>query len=244
MKHAYIALVLCAISGCVSRQAAFIPWIPTCEVVHVTLLKPTVSVELFEISPASSERQRVRDEMIALVRAGNLLSALAIGEAQLVSKQVESHTGSNDEVELAGLITDVSELQQSLQRTRSAEAGYLQAMRIYSHVQDQYPEMLRPAVALAILYRSQGKFEQALPLQRSAYPKLLAWLGPDHPDVIESEGELALLHLNLRQYDEAAALIQARLDRARLAEDKVAIAHNLKALAKIRHAHRLKRARG
>ena len=200
-------------------------------------------MHLMKISVATPERQRVRGEMIGLVRAGKLKSALVLGETLLASKQVESDAWGTDAVELAGLLTEVSELQQALQRMRSAEAGYLRVIKPYSQVQYQYPEMLRPAVALAIMYRSQGKSAQALPLQLAAYPQLLAWLGPEHPDVIESEGELAQLHLDLRHYDEAAVLFGTRLGRAKIAGDKVAIFNNLKVLAKIHHARRLKRAR-
>lgn len=243
MKRPLIALLLCAFSGCASRPATVVPFSLTCETVPIRQLTPTVSVQLIPISVASPERERVRGEMIALVRTGRLKSALALAEIFLASKQVAPDAGGNDAVELAGLITEVSELHQALQNMRSAEAGYLRAIEIYSRRQYQYPEMLRPTVALAILYRSQGKPARALPLQLAAYPKLLTWLGPDHPDVIESESELSQLHLNLRQYDEAEVLSQARLDRARLAGDKAAISDNLKALAKIRQARRLKRAR-
>lgn len=240
MKHALIALLLCAVGGCASPPDAYIgPVMVGCiqnEGPYSTqqLREPHVSLQVFSPFLVSPERLSVRDDMIALVRAGKLKGALALGATQIALKEVDA--GEKDSVELAALITDVSELQQALQRMGPAEAGYLRAIAIYSDVQEKNPEMLRPTIDLAILYRGQGKLARALALQLEAYPTLLAWLGPEHPDVIESEGELAQLHLKLKQYGKAAVLFQARLDRAKLAGDKAAIAINLKALTKIRHA--------
>ncbi|MES2297735.1 MAG: tetratricopeptide repeat protein [Pseudomonadota bacterium] len=200
-----------------------------------------VAVQFLAPIAVSPERLRLRQDMIALVRAGKLKSALALGEAQLAVNEATWEAGGKVAVEFAGLLTDVSELHQALHHVGTAEAGYRRAISLYSNVQYEYPEMLRPTVDLAILYRSRGKPELALPLQLSAYPKLLAWLGPEHPDVIESEGELVQLHQTLKQYHEATVLLQARLDRAKRAGDRNAIADNRKALTKLRHARPQKR---
>jgi tetratricopeptide (TPR) repeat protein len=246
MQRALIALLLCGVAGCAIRPN-FISAPLTCELVPRTFLTPSISVLTFSsltggATSASPERLRVRDDMIAMVRAGKLKSALAMGETQLALQEAELKAGRGNAVELAGLVTEISELQHALKRMALAEAGYLRAIALYSDVRFEYPEMLRPTLDLAILYRGQGKPALALPLQLAAYPKLLAWLGPDHPDVIESEAELAHLHLALKQYDEALPLFQARLERARLAGDKAATVQSRKALAKIRRARPLKRA--
>lgn len=243
MKRAFVALLLCVVAGCASRPAPFEAFtMLTCDLIEPgprALLTPDISVHTFSsltgsAAAASPERLRVRDDMIALARAGRLKSALALGEKQLGLQEAELKAERGNATEMAGLVTEISELQHALKRMAAAEAGYLRAIALYADVHIAYPEMLRPTLDLAILYRSQGKPAQALPLQLSAYPKLLAWLGPGHPDVIESEAELAQLHLTLKQYDEALPLFQARLERAKLAGDKGAMAKDRKALATIR----------
>jgi len=47
---------------------------------------------------------------------------------------------------------------------------------------------------LAILYRTKGEPARALPLLQEAMKTMLDQLGPDHPDVLEGEAELARIH--------------------------------------------------
>ncbi len=119
---------------------------------------------------------------------------------------------------------------------RLAQASYLRALALYADEPFERPATLAPTTELAILYRREGKLAEALRLQLDAYPKLLEWLGPAHPDVIESHGELARLHLALKHYDKAAALFRTSLKRARAARDRTAMIESRHALAIIRRA--------
>ncbi|MES2116819.1 MAG: tetratricopeptide repeat protein [Pseudomonadota bacterium] len=242
MKPVLIALLLCAVGGCASRPALVEPRIYLdCGVTEMPYAPPRlrlakVSFQIMSAVVASPERLSVREEMIGLVRAGKLKTALAIGEVQLALQEGALKAGGHDEAGLAGLMTDVGELQQALQHLGPAAKRYRRAIALYARVHADGPEALRPVVDLAILYRRQGKTALALALQRDAYPKLLAWLGPEHPDVLESEGELVRLLFTFKQYEEAKEVFQVRLDRAELAGDETAIANNRKMLAKIRRA--------
>jgi len=60
----------------------------------------------------------------------------------------------------------------------------------------------------AVLYRKQGKYREAEPLQRRALAILEKTLGPDHPDVAAGLKNLAKLHRFRGKNTEAAACEQ------------------------------------
>lgn len=74
-----------------------------------------------------------------------------------------------------------------------AQSTYQQALIDFMEAQADPLEMAPAQSSLAMLYRAHGEYERALPLQQQAQAALLAAYGPQHPDVVESARELALL---------------------------------------------------
>jgi tetratricopeptide (TPR) repeat protein len=192
----------------------------------------TGTVTMLALNEASAERLRTRGEMITYTREGKLTLALAAGLNEITRLETRPQARS----ELAGVLVEVGQLQHALGRSQLAEASFLRAIALYEEEQLEQPEPMAATTELAILYRREGKLGDALRLQRAAYPKLLEWLGPAHPDVIESEGELAKLELALGNFDEAEPLFRARLKRARAAHDRQSTMESRRALASIRRA--------
>jgi tetratricopeptide (TPR) repeat protein len=196
----FIIMLSAAMAGCAARSTYY-PLSDTCGTPLLPPMQPHVgSVTMLSVAAPSTKQLRIRAEMIAFTRDGKLTLALAMGLNQIA--RLERLPDARPA--LAGLLVEVGQLQQALGRMKLAQASYLRAIALYADDPFERPETLAPVTALAVLYRREGKLEEAQRLQLDAYPKLLEWLGPAHPDVIESKGELAKLQLALKQYDRAA----------------------------------------
>jgi tetratricopeptide (TPR) repeat protein len=76
---------------------------------------------------------------------------------------------------------------------------------------EEHPYVAMSLNNLALLYRSQGKYEEAKPLFRSALEKRKRLLGEEHPDVAKSQWSLGALYQNQGRYSEAEALYRQAL---------------------------------
>lgn len=75
----------------------------------------------------------------------------------------------------------------------------------------------RAAVEAAVgkVYGNLGEFQRAEALQRSALATRRALLGPGHPEVLQSQADLALLLSQQSRYDEAGLLLRDAMTEAR-----------------------------
>ena len=91
----------------------------------------------------------------------------------------------------------------------------------------------RAAVEASIgkVYGNLGEFERAELLQRSALETRLALYGPGHPDVLQSQADLALLLSRQSRYDEAGVLLRGAMEAGTRARDD-----DDPALAAVHHA--------
>jgi hypothetical protein len=120
-----------------------------------------------------------------------------------------------DRLNLARMQGYVGELHYALNELDAAEAMYLKARAQFEKTGAvRQIEAVRIATDLAVLYRGRGEPERALPLQEAALKAMLPALGSEHPDVIESQDELALLYKALKRYKDAEPLYVQRLQRA------------------------------
>ncbi|MCP4284423.1 MAG: CHAT domain-containing protein [Gammaproteobacteria bacterium] len=70
----------------------------------------------------------------------------------------------------------------------------------------EHPQTLESIYNLAILYWSQGRYEEAEPLHKRALAARERALGPEHPDTLASINDLANLHHSQGRYGEAERL--------------------------------------
>ncbi len=171
------------------------------------------------------ERQRTRDDMIALVRVGKLKEALALGEPALATCEIDltrarqalgaveaalaeaipAQRAAADTavrrargrlngatVNAAQTMGELGEIHHAMNKLTRAEALYNMALDLYKNAPPSDPTQLAMVQsALGTLYRSSGRPELALPLQRSALELYLTAGGPQHPDVLETEAAIA-----------------------------------------------------
>ena len=64
---------------------------------------------------------------------------------------------------------------------------------------------------IAELYRAEGKYKEAAPLQQRSLAIVEKTLGPDHPDVGRDSNNLALLYESQGDYTEAEPLYKRSL---------------------------------
>jgi tetratricopeptide (TPR) repeat protein len=76
---------------------------------------------------------------------------------------------------------------------------------------EEHPDVAMSLNNLAGLYRSQGKYEEAEPLYRSALEKRKRLLGEEHPDIAISQWNLGVLYQSQGRYSEAEALYHQAL---------------------------------
>jgi eukaryotic-like serine/threonine-protein kinase len=74
--------------------------------------------------------------------------------------------------------------------------------------------------AIGLTYSGLGRYGEAEPLLRSALQIRTAELGPDHPEVAESLGDLSELQERLSRYDESVRLARQALAIQQRAKDK------------------------
>jgi tetratricopeptide (TPR) repeat protein len=180
-------------------------------------------------------RQRTRDRMAEMVRAGNLAGALALGEQALEQHLAEAASSAaafaeaeatfksspksgpvhdkaladgrkaharaaSDNLAAGAMLNYLGEIHHAMNELSKAETLYLQAQaRLGTAEGFVAPEATRNTSDLAILYRMRGEPERALPLQEQVLKKLLPLLGSEHPDVLESQRELALIRQALQR---------------------------------------------
>ncbi len=75
----------------------------------------------------------------------------------------------------------------------------------------EHPDTLSSLNNLAILYKNQGKYEQAEPLYQRALATYERVLGPEHPDTLNTVNNLALLYADQGKYELAEPLYQRAL---------------------------------
>ncbi|TRU73424.1 MAG: tetratricopeptide repeat protein, partial [Microcystis viridis Mv_BB_P_19951000_S69] len=75
-----------------------------------------------------------------------------------------------------------------------------------------HPNYAESLYNLAVLYRSMGQYEQALPLSQQALEIIGKILGTDHPDYATCLNNLALLYQSMGQYEQALPLSQQALE--------------------------------
>ena len=76
---------------------------------------------------------------------------------------------------------------------------------------DLHPDTAQGLNNLAVLYRKQGKYEQAEPLYQRALAINEQQLGSDHPDTAQSLNNLALLYRKQGKYEHAEPLLRRLL---------------------------------
>jgi len=92
-----------------------------------------------------------------------------------------------------------------------AERWLLRALSILQHAQGtEHIEVAETLNALAVLYRTQGKYEEAEPLLQRALT-IREILGAEAPDIAETLNELAALYWSWERYKEAEPLFQRAL---------------------------------
>jgi len=144
--------------------------------------------------PKTMAHKAVEAEMIAKTRAGDLRGALELGEQMLAGDRAEFGSSAAPYLgaRLAETLDIVGELHHALNELAQAEQMYDEALTLFATHAPAHPATLtRTQTDLAILYRTRGEPARALPLQQEAMRAMLDQLGPDHPDVRESEAELA-----------------------------------------------------
>jgi tetratricopeptide (TPR) repeat protein len=163
-------------------------------------------------------QKQIEEQMRKLFRNGEVDAALNLGERELSKleqalsedQQVQdiisatpmpSGADANSRERLnrhatfaAAMQVRVAELHHSRRRYALAEPLYQQALARY--VSSGADELVIAAARsdLAMLYREQADYQRALPLQLQALDAMLPAYGPDHPDVIDSAAELALIY--------------------------------------------------
>jgi tetratricopeptide (TPR) repeat protein len=97
---------------------------------------------------------------------------------------------------LASTQGQVGELQHALGRHALALALYQQSLASYEvsgYGGLRIYEVLRVRSDLGLLYRARGETAKALALQQQVRTELLPLVGPQHPDLLETEREIAIL---------------------------------------------------
>ena len=96
-------------------------------------------------------------------------------------------------------------------RYTEAEQFLLAALKEAKDFGEQDPRLATSLNNLALLYRAQGKYEQAEPLLPRALTISEKALGPEHPDVAKSLNNLASLYQDQGKYEQAEPLYQRSL---------------------------------
>lgn len=204
-------------------------------------------------------RKHKEEEIIAMTRGGDLAGATASAQQLLAQDQAklqederalseaEARTGNakqrdtarrtvaSDSANVGEMLDWLGELHQAQNDPVRAEQMYVQALGLF----DKYPatdplKASRVQFDLGILYRLRGEPARALPLQEAAMKSMLPLLGGEHPDVADSEAELARIHKSLNHYADAEPLYQRRLERLeRIHAAADDVAESLEALADI-----------
>jgi len=73
---------------------------------------------------------------------------------------------------------------------------------------------------LALVYKAQGRYDEAEPLFLDALEIRKRILGEEHPHTLNSMNNLAVLYRNQGRYEEARPLVVAKLDRLRRAAEQ------------------------
>ncbi|MEL7036073.1 MAG: CHAT domain-containing tetratricopeptide repeat protein, partial [Cyanobacteria bacterium J06592_8] len=76
----------------------------------------------------------------------------------------------------------------------------------------EHPDVAISLNNLAVLYNSQGRYEEAEPLYKQALEMNQKLLGPEHPDVAISLNNLALLYYSQGRYEQAINFLSQGLD--------------------------------
>lgn len=163
--------------------------------------------------------KRNEDEIIAMARAGNLAAALArvqqvlaqdqakLEKDQLALSEAEASPANAQQSEaarravaydaanVANMLDWLGELHQGQGDLEQAQQAYLQALDLLAQHRPIDPlKVSRVQFDLAMLYRVRGEPARALPLLQEAMKTMLPLLGAEHPDVVDSEVELARIH--------------------------------------------------
>jgi tetratricopeptide (TPR) repeat protein len=116
-----------------------------------------------------------------------------------------------------------------------AESQFKAALKAAEAFGPQDPRLALDLYKLAEVYRAEGKYAVAEPLQQRSLAIRETSLGPEHPDVAESLNGLALLYQAQHRYADAEALYQRSLaiSRKALGTEHPNVAVQLNNLAKL-----------
>lgn len=180
-----------------------------------------------------SHQKDVEEQMRKLFRRGEVDAASGLGERELAAMEralaedqraldapgaaadAGAAARSRDQLErhgnfAAGLQVRLAELHHHRHRYAQAEPLYLQALARYATLGGAETLAASARSDLALLYRQSGDYQRALPLQLQAFDFMLPVYGAEHPDVIASAAELALIYTAQgRVYD--AAMVASKV---------------------------------
>ena len=167
--------------------------------------------------------------------------SLSVEDLQRLIEQIERESGKEDK-KLATLYVELADIYR--RRLNRGEAGdyrkeqnlaieyYSKAIELQTELGLE-EELARSLNNLAVLYDSQGRYEQAEPLYIQALELRKRILGENHPDTASSLNNLAILYYSQGRYESAEPLyIQAlELTKRILGENHPDTASNLNNLA-------------
>ena len=76
---------------------------------------------------------------------------------------------------------------------------------------DDHPDVADTYNNMAVVYRNQGKYEEALAMHEKALSIYLKKLGDDHPDVADTYNNMAGVYDKQGKYEEALAMYEKAL---------------------------------
>ncbi|PWF49297.1 tetratricopeptide repeat protein [Massilia glaciei] len=142
-------------------------------------------------------------------------------------------------VQVARALCDLGELFHSQQQLAEAEPLYRRAIALLDK-DPRAPGFTKARLAsnLGLLTQKQGAYAEALQLQQKVLEFYLPLLGSEHPDVIETQAEVAYLHKAQGKLAESQSLYEALLANAETqgTPEREPVSEYLTMLAEIAHA--------
>ena len=131
---------------------------------------------------------------------------------QVQSVGTSGEAGGNADEQLDSLHQHVIMLQTAGKFAEAVPVAQRQLELAKNAHGEEHPEVAVALNNLAALYKSMGKYDDALPLfERSLAIREKVHHGEDHPDVADSLNNLAVLYKNMGKYDDALPLYERSL---------------------------------